>query len=157
MPIQNYRGASNLGGDWGITSLQNDTILNRATIVQTIRTRFTTAEVNAGATLLPAVPGYKYRMVDAYLIAIGGNAATATSVDVYGTLSTSRNLITAAVAGLSRSAVARAGATNIAVLADGASFTDNDANTAITVGVSGDPLATATHIDVCVSYVLEVA
>lgn len=155
--VQNYRAAE-LDGEYGLASLDRQTILNRATVVQTIRKRFTTAEVNAGAEILPAVAGYKYRMVDAYLIAIGGNAATATSVDILATLSeSSRNLITAAVAGLTRSAVARAGASNIAVLADGASFTANDANTAITIGVGGDPLATATHIDVCFSYVLEAA
>lgn len=154
--MQNYRGATQLSGDWGIESLQYDNILNRATVVQTIRTRFTTAQVNAGATVLPAVPGYKYRMVDCVLIAVGGNAATATSVRVGATLSSARYLIVAAVAGLAQSVVARAGGSNIAVLADGASFTANDANTAITIDANGT-LGTATHIDVSFSYVLEVA
>lgn len=121
-----------------------------------IRRRFTTAEVNAGAALLPALPGVKYRMIDSYMIAIGGNAATATSVDIIATASaTPRKLVAAAVAGLTQSAVARAGASNIAVLADGASFTANDANTAITVGKTGSDLATATAVDVSLTFAVE--
>lgn len=122
--------------------------------VKHVRRRFTTAEVNAGVTLLPAKAGVKYRMCDAIMIAIGGNAATATSVDILGTQSAaSVKLVAGAVAGLTQSAVARAGATNISVLADGASFVDNDVNTAITVGKTGSNLATATHVDVLLSYV----
>lgn len=126
--------------------------------LQTIRKRFTTAEVNAGATLLPAVAGQKYRMVDAKMIAIGGNAATATSVDILATQSASSvKLVAAAVAGIAQSVVARAGAANIAVLADGASFVANDVNTAVTIAKTGSNLATATHIDVIFDYVMEAA
>ena len=39
------------------------------------RHRVSTAEVNAGHELLPAISGYKYRIHDVALIAIGGNAA----------------------------------------------------------------------------------
>ncbi len=125
-------------------------------VVQQLRTRVTTAAVNAGAVLLPALPGYRYRLVDATLIAIGGNASGATTVDILGTLAAaSRKLVAAAVAGLTQSAVARAGAANIAVLANGDSFTVNDANAAITIGVTGAALATATHVDAALSYVIE--
>ncbi len=48
----------------------------------TIRKRFTIAQVNAGATLLAAIPGAQYRMVDATAIAIGGAAAAVTTVDI---------------------------------------------------------------------------
>jgi len=124
--------------------------------VQTIRRRFTTAEINAGATLLPAMPGRKYRLVDCAMIAIGGNAATATSVDLLGTQAASVvKLVAAAVAGLTQSALLRAGATNSAILADGASFVANDVNTAITVGKTNSNLATATHVDFLVSYTIE--
>ena len=117
------------------------------------RHRVSTAEVNAGHELLPAISGYKYRIHDITLIAIGGNAATATTVDVLGTQSASGvKLLAAAVAGLTRSAVLRAGATNATVLADGASFAECDANTAITIGKTGSDLATATHIDVLLTY-----
>lgn len=126
--------------------------------VRQLRTRFTTAEINAGATVLAALPGYKYRLVDAAAIAIGGNAATVTSVDLTATLSTSRILVSFLVAGLTRSTLLRAGAaTNGVLLADGASYTANDANTAVTIIKAGSDMATATHIDLLLSYVIEVA
>lgn len=122
--------------------------------VKHIRRRFTTAEVNAGATLLPAKAGVRYRMVDCIMIAIGGAAATATSVDITATQSAAGvSLIAAAVAGLTQNTVARAGASNIAVLAGGASFVENDVNTAVSIAKVGSNLATATHIDVLFSYV----
>lgn len=158
MPVQNYRGADNLSGDWGLKSLGGDNILDRDTIVQTIRTRFTTAQVNAGATLLSAKAGYKYRMVDVIGIAVGGAAATVTTVDVLGTQSTSSVKLAAfAQASMTRSTVLRPGVSGCAVLADGASFAACDANTAVTVGITGDDLATATHVDILFSYVLEAA
>jgi predicted RecA/RadA family phage recombinase len=127
-------------------------------VVHHVRTRFTVAQINAGANLLPAVPGARYRLVDAAMIAVGGAAATATSVDLIGTQSASAvNLVAAAVAGLTQNTLLRAGATNAAILAAGASFVANDANTAISVGKTGSNVATATHVDFLVSYVLEPA
>lgn len=116
------------------------------------RFRVTTAQVNAGLTLLPARAGIKYQVVDLALISIGGAAATATTVDILGTQTSSVKLLAAAVAGLTQSTVLRAGATNATVLADGASFVACDANTAITIGKTGSNLATATHIDVLLQY-----
>ena len=64
--------------------------------LMTLRVRATTAQVNAGLTLLPALSYGKYRLVDATMIAIGGNAATATSVRISATQSASGvHLITA--------------------------------------------------------------
>lgn len=118
-----------------------------------LRRRVTTAEVNAGLNLLAAVPGFAYRVHDVSLIAIGGNAATATSVDIRGTQSASVvNLLAAAVAGLTQNTLLRAGAANAAILAAGASFVQNDANTPITIAKTGSNLATATHIDVLLTY-----
>lgn len=126
--------------------------------VRQIRARFTIAQVNAGAEVLPALAGYKYRMVDAAAIAIGGNVATATGVDLTATLSTSRKLVAFKTAGLTQSTLLRAGtATNGVLLADGASFTANDANTAITVIKDGSDVATATHIDILLTYIVEAA
>lgn len=126
--------------------------------VQQIRSRFTIAQVNAGVELLPAVAGYKYRMVDAAIIAVGGAAAAHTSIDILGTISTARKLVAFLVAGTTQSTLLRAGAaTNGVILADGASFTANDANTAITVGKTGSDVDTATHVDILFSYVLEAA
>lgn len=125
--------------------------------VRQIRTRFTIAEVNAGATLLAALPGYKYRMVACKAIAIGGNMGTLTTVDILATLSSSRKLVAFAQASLTRSAVLTDGGTGAAVLADGASYTANDANTAVTIGKTGGTGDTATHVDVLFEYVVEVA
>lgn len=122
----------------------------------TERFRVTTAEVNAGKTLLAAIPGIKYRVVDCFFVAIGGAASGATTVDLLGTQATaSAKLLAAAVAGLTQSAVLRMGASNATVLADGASFTVCDVNTAVTIGKTGGSLATATHIDVHLTYVME--
>ncbi len=127
---------------------------------EVLRVRATAAQVNAGLELLPALAGYAYRMIDCAMIAIGGAAATATSVDIIGTraAATVRPLVVA-VAALTQSALVRAGASNAVILADGASFTALDANTAVSVGKQsgGSNLATATHIDVILTYVKESA
>lgn len=122
-----------------------------------LRSRFTTAQVNAGATVLTAIPGLKYRVHDVALISIGGAAATATSVDILATQSASSvKILAAAVAGLTQNTLLRAGATNAAILAAGASFVQNDVNTALTIGKTGSDLATSTHIDVLLTYSIEV-
>lgn len=123
--------------------------------IQTIRTRFSAAQINAGTALLPAVPGYAYRFIDYTLIAIGGAAAGATAVVVLGTRTGAVTLLSAAVAALTQSAIVKPNTANVTVLADGASFTPLDANTAITVGKTGGSLTGATSIDVIANYVLE--
>lgn len=123
----------------------------------TMRKRVAIADVNAGATLVPAIPGRRYRLVDALAIAIGGNVGAVTTVDILGTVTTARKLVALAQASLTRSAVLRAGGTGADVLADGASFTQNDANTAITVGITGSAATTATHIDFLVTYAIDPA
>lgn len=129
-------------------------------VTHTLRHRVTAAEVNAGHSILPAIPGFKYRIVDCKMIAIGGNAATATSVDLLATQGASavRPLV-AAIAALTRSAVARMGGSNMVVLADGASFNALDANTGISITKQsgGSGLATATHIDLLLDYTVEAA
>lgn len=123
-----------------------------------LRIRATTAQVNAGLIVLPAIPGFGYRIIDASMIAIGGAAATATSVDLLGTkaAAASRPIVNA-VAGLTQSALLRMGAANSAILADGASFTVHDPNTSISITKQsgGSNLATATAIDLLLSYVVE--
>jgi hypothetical protein len=95
-------------------------------------------------------------MVDSSMIAVGGAAAGATSVDINATLATvSRKLLSSAIAGLTQSAILRAGAANAAVLADGASHTANDENTAITVAKTGASLTGATSVDVFFEYVVD--
>jgi hypothetical protein len=127
-------------------------------IVKQRRVRVATADINTGLSVLPAIPGFRYRLADAKMIAIGGNAATATTIDLLGTQSASVvKLVAGAVAGLTQNSVLRAGLANSAVLAGGASFEACDAGTAITVGKTGSNLATATHVDFLIDYVVEPA
>lgn len=113
----------------------------------------TTAQINAGLTLLPALAGVQYQLVDCSMIAVGGNAATATTIDLLGTQSASEvKLVANAVAGLTQNTLLRAGATNSAILAAGASFAPCDANTAMRVAKTGSSLATATGIDVLLQW-----
>lgn len=131
-------------------------------VLLNLRTRVTLAQLNAGYTLLPAIPGYKYAMRDCKMIAIGGAATTGTSVNVIGTRAAAPvQLFVAAVAGLTQSTVLRAGSpfatagtASIVCLADGASFTDLDANTAVTVITVGTAMTVMTNIDVELSYVV---
>lgn len=120
-----------------------------------LRTRLTVAQVNAGATLLAAVPAKKYRLMDAYAIAVGGAVTSVTTVDILGTSSGSRKLVAFGQAALTQSALVRAGSAGGVILADGASFTQLDVNTAVTVAKTGGAGATATHVDVLVQYILE--
>ena len=127
-------------------------------IVNYVKKRFTAAEVNAGDTILAAKPGYKYRMIDCSMAAEGGNAATATSVEVSATQSTSVvDLISNTVGILTDDALVRMGITNSTLLANGAWADANDANTAITISCTTNNLATATHINVYMTYVVESA
>lgn len=121
----------------------------------TIRTRTLIAAVNAGATLLPALVGFAYRIIDASMISVGGAAGATTTVDILGTLTTSRKILSVAIAALTQSALVRAGAANATILADGASFTRNDVNTAITIGKTGASLTTSVSIDTIITYVIE--
>ena len=126
-------------------------------VVRTIRRRCTIAEVNAGVELLPAVAGYKYRLVDGAMIAVGGAAAAHTTIDILGTQTTPVKLVAFAVAQTAQNTLLKPGVTGAAILAAGASYVANDANTAITVGKTGSDITTATYIDVMVSYVQEAA
>lgn len=154
-----YSGISqdNVRINSGTASLQTLTVTGSvvaAGVVMNVRQRFTVAEINAGATLVAAVAGKSIRMVSCKAIAVGGAAGAVTTVDVLGTLSTGRKLVAFAQANLTQSTVLTDGGTGGAVLADGASYTANDAGTAITVGKTGSNVTTATHIDVIFDYVL---
>lgn len=124
--------------------------------VKTLRTRVAIADVNAGLTLLPAVAGRKYRLLDASAIAIGGAVGAVTTVDILGTQSAaSVKLVSFAQASLTRSTVLATGLGGVTVLADGASFMACDANTPITIGITGASATTATAIDIGLTYTLD--
>jgi hypothetical protein len=123
-----------------------------------LRTRVTIANVNAGATLVPAEAGIRYRLLDAAAIAIGGAAGAGTTVDILATQSASAvKLVAFAQASLTQNTLLRAGGAGAAILAGGVSFVQNDTNTALTIGKTGSDFTTATHIDAMLTYVREVA
>lgn len=126
---------------------------NRKNVCHVGRFAATIAEVNAGLTLLPAVPNVKYRVHDVSLISVGGAAGAVTTVDILGTQSaSSAKLLAAAQANLTQNALLRAGGTGGTILAAGASFAECDVNTAITIGKTGSDVTTATHIHVLLTY-----
>lgn len=126
-----------------------------AGMVKTLRRRNTIAEINAGLTLLPAIAGFKYQLIDATLIAIGGAVTTATAVVINGVQASSTvALISAAVAALTQNTVVKPNTASVSVLADGLSFVENDANTAITMAKTGSNITVATHVDTILTYVL---
>jgi hypothetical protein len=131
-------------------------ILHQPNIERTIRAHVSTANVNAGLTILPALAGYKYRITDCTLVAEGGSASGATAVVIQGVQSTSTvSLVSAAVAALTQSTVVKPHTASVTVLADGASFATCDANAAITIAKTGGSLATSTFIDVILTYAIE--
>src|SRR5262245_36960581 len=86
--------------------------------VKSLRTRVAIADVNAGLTLLPALVGKKYRLLDARVIAIGGAVTAATTVDILATQSTaSVKLVSFAIAQLTQSTLLYPGITGATVLA----------------------------------------
>lgn len=148
------------GGDTQITESGGAYATAAATIpgvVQSHRQRVLIADVNAGATLLAAKAGYKYRMVNCKIIAYGGAVGTLATIDILGTKTTSQKLVAFAQANLTENTVLTAGGTGGAVLAAGASYTACDAGSAITIGKTGGTGDTATGVDVIFDYVLEVA
>ena len=127
------------------------------------RRRATIAEINAGVTLLPAIPGFKYRLMAMAAIAIGGAVTSATLVRINGTRAAGAVVLgSLAIARLAQSVMnvvgtpfATAGAESITTLADGASFTACDANTAITADKTGSSITVATHVDFLLTYTIE--
>ena len=166
-------GNTTVGGTLGVTGAT--TLTGAVTTVSTvvgpgggygiynIRKRVTLAQLNTGYvtpyTLVTAVTGRKIRLINCKMISYGGamaHTATATGVAIYGTQSTQQALYTVNIAQLGESVVNTIGTASTAVLADGASFVDNDAATAITIGAVGAAdLITATGVDVDITYAIE--
>ena len=130
--------------------------------VRAMRFHVSAAQVNAGLTLLAAlpaaVPSVAFRVVECLAIAIGGAAGAVTTVDLLGTQGgVSVKLCAFAQASLSQSTVLVMGGAGAAVLTDGASYAICDAGTAITLGKTGSALTTATFIDILLTFVLDAA
>jgi hypothetical protein len=119
--------------------------------VRSKRIRVSLAELNAGHTLLAAVAGYGYRIIDFTMIAVGGALGTATSIEIE---CNSADLFSVAAAQLTQSAVNKPDGTGTTVLADGASFAVNADNKAVTISATGTA-DTLTNVDVILTYTLE--
>jgi hypothetical protein len=104
--------------------------------------------INLGAIIVPAMPGRILTVVDGWMRAIGGAAATATGVyleDSSGTVIAVEWL----VAALTQNAIARVGATNVTSTNVGSVLTTNDG---LKIIKHGADLATATSLDYCIFY-----
>lgn len=127
-------------------------------VVKTLRTRLTIAQINAGIDLLPGLLAVRWRLVDAWMIAIGGAVTSNTSVNISGMVAgTATQLLACAQAALTQSTLLRAGAANAAILANGASFTQQDANAALRATNVGSAITVATHVDFFFDYVADPA
>ena len=115
--------------------------------------RLTIAEVNAGVLAVPRAPGRIYTVVDGWMRAYGGAAGSTTSVDVTddttGTIAMSFE-----VAGLTENAVLRAGAANTTCTYLNTALAQGEAIKVANVGTDMD---TATHVDVCIHYLVSSA
>lgn len=153
LPIGTMAAAA-LTGDTSAAVRLHGTPLNGR--VLTFRKRIPIATINAGATLLPALVGAKYRLLDSYAIAIGGAVTSNTTVDIKGTQASSVvKLVAYTQASLTQSTMVRAGSAGGTLLADGASFAACDANTAITIANTGSAITVATNVDVELQYTIE--
>ncbi|MEN6370928.1 MAG: hypothetical protein ABFD64_02860 [Armatimonadota bacterium] len=121
-------------------------------IVFSQRHRVITAEVNAGHTLVSVPADLKFRLIDVKVIAYGGAITGLTTLDI---LDGSTKLVAFAQANLAQSAVLGIQSTGATVLADGSSFTARTAGNDITIGKTGGSMATATGVDVIITYALE--
>jgi Mrp family chromosome partitioning ATPase len=149
-------------GKGGIKSRYIKDVLVENGVAKSFRTRYTLAQLNAGQTLLPALPGVIWRMLSAAFIAVGGNATAATSVNIAATqAAAAAQLWIVTIAALTRSTQVFTGVTPAAgaqtLLADGASFAPCDVNTAVTLANVGSAMTTLTNIDVFLDYVADYA
>ena len=114
----------------------------------------TTAQVNAGLVLLPAVTGACYRVLDWKMAARGGAAATATSVDIKDTNGTPVSVAAVAVAALTQDKVVGPGMTNVTDGVTGSMGKKLTVSQGVQIAATGT-LATATSVDVTIEYALE--
>jgi hypothetical protein len=118
---------------------------NRHRRVNAVWGQATTAEVNAGKTILESSGGRSLAIVDGWLRAIGGAAATCTYVDIRDVGGTT-NYMRGAQASLTQNTVLRLIGT-----ADG--LAEVTPGKGLKIASTTNNLATATHIDYYVEYV----
>jgi hypothetical protein len=130
-------------------------------VTKFFRQRFLVAQLTTAGlafTSCPALPGVRWRLVDAWMISIGGAVTTSTSINIAGTRAAAAvEALVVAAAALTQSALVRAGAANAVILADGASFTQMDANAALIAHSVGGTPTVATAVDMQIRYVADPA
>jgi hypothetical protein len=125
-------------------------------VVLQTRQRFTAAQINAGADIVPAVPGRTPRFVLARMIAVGSAVTGATAIVILGTrAATPVTLVSVPIAGLTQGALVEDGDAGATLLTDGASHTALDPGTAITIGKTGGAAVVTTGVDVIVEYAFD--
>ena len=112
--------------------------------------QLTRAEVNAGKIVVPRAPGRVYTVVDCWMRAIGGASTANTSVDV---TSATTGTVAASFedAALTQNTVCRIGAANTAATGLNTALTQGEGLKVANVGTAMD---TATHLDVCIHYLV---
>lgn len=127
-------------------------------VCKSLRLRLTIAQVNAGADLLAALPTVRWRLFDAAMIAIGGAVTSNTSVNISGLVSgVATQLAVGAQASLTQSTLLRIGSAGMTIIANGASFTQQDVNAAMRATNVGSAITVATHVDFLIHYVADPA
>ena len=115
-----------------------------------LRGNATLAEVKAGKVILLGEPGRTITVHDGWLRSLGGNAGTATSVDISDTATSPVVCFKMARGGLTENAVARVGL--------GTHYTGTTVGTPLTPGKglriddAGGTLDTCTAVDYCIFY-----
>ena len=111
----------------------------------------TTAQVNAGKIIAEARKGKSIQVVGGHLTALGGNAATATSVDIKDTAATAIVAVACAVAGLTQNTqLDFDAAANVTLTTYRKPLT---VDKALKIEKTGSNLATATSVDYYVEYI----
>jgi len=118
--------------------------------LRTYYAQIAVADVNTGVLAVPRAPGRIYTVVDGWMRAIGGAAGSLTSIDVTDD-TTGTVALSFEAAGLAENAVLRAGATNTTVTNAGTALTQGEGILVKNVGTAVD---TATHVDVCIHYLV---
>lgn len=118
--------------------------------VHVVQGNATTAQVNAGLNIVPPRAGKTIVVTGGSMKALGGNAATATSVDIKDTHSSPVVAVACAVAGLTENTrLSFDAAANVTLTTYDAPLT---AGKGLQIKNTGSALATATSVDFVVKY-----
>ncbi len=119
--------------------------------VHFVRGNATAAQVNAGKLIVQPRKGKKLVVTGGHMVALGGNAATATSVDIADTAGTPVVAVACGVAGLTQNTrLDFRAASNVTLTTFQVALT---AEKGLQIIKAGSDLATATSVDYYVEYI----